>query len=94
MKCLRCNGRKYIELDKVGLLVTDCPECKGTGLIDATPPQGQVLVDFAGGDGEKATPPQRPDNLAPGLFWCSKCNAPHREGSKPGQRHLKFKIEV
>ena len=34
MKCPRCNGRKYIELDKVGLVVTDCSECGGTGVID------------------------------------------------------------
>ena len=76
IKCPRCNGRKYIELDKVGLLVTVCPDCKGTGLVAGDPD------------------PQRPESLAPGLFWCSKCNAPHREGSKTGQRHLKFKVEV
>ena len=39
MKCPTCNGRKYIELDKVGLLVTSCPDCKGTGEVEteATP---------------------------------------------------------
>ena len=31
MKCPRCNGRKYIELDKIGILVSDCPLCHGTG---------------------------------------------------------------
>jgi len=31
MKCPRCNGRKYIELDKIGLVVKACPECNGTG---------------------------------------------------------------
>ena len=34
MKCPTCNGRKYIELDKVGLLVTGCPDCKGTGEVE------------------------------------------------------------
>ena len=34
MKCPKCNGRKYIELDKIGLLVADCPECEGTGEIE------------------------------------------------------------
>jgi len=34
IKCNRCNGRKYIELDKVGLVVKTCPECHGTGEVD------------------------------------------------------------
>ena len=32
--CPKCQGRKYIELDKIGLVVAECPECKGTGVID------------------------------------------------------------
>jgi len=32
--CPKCEGRKYIELDKIGLLVTTCPECIGTGVKD------------------------------------------------------------
>ena len=31
--CPRCNGRTYIELDKVGLLTCNCPECDGTGKV-------------------------------------------------------------
>lgn len=34
MKCSRCKGRKYIELDKIGLVVKECPECKGTGEVE------------------------------------------------------------
>ena len=45
--CPKCNGRKYIELDKVGLLVTGCPDCKGTGEIDDS--GIRELVDFSGG---------------------------------------------
>lgn len=33
MKCERCNGRKYIELDKIGLRVMTCPDCNGTGVV-------------------------------------------------------------
>ena len=33
MKCPQCNGRKYIELDKIGLRVCSCPGCDGTGEI-------------------------------------------------------------
>jgi len=36
IKCPRCNGRKYIELDKIGLRVTGCPDCKGTGEVNDT----------------------------------------------------------
>ena len=34
MKCKRCNGRKLIELDKIGLLVSECPDCNGTGEVE------------------------------------------------------------
>ena len=34
MKCPRCKGRKYIELDKIGLRVMSCPDCDGKGEID------------------------------------------------------------
>uniref|UniRef100_A0A6M3KAV8 Uncharacterized protein n=1 Tax=viral metagenome TaxID=1070528 RepID=A0A6M3KAV8_9ZZZZ len=36
MRCPKCNGRKYIELDKVGLLVASCSQCEGTGEVDDT----------------------------------------------------------
>jgi len=34
MKCPKCNGRKYIELDKIGLLTAECDECKGAGVVE------------------------------------------------------------
>ena len=43
MKCPKCSGRKYIELDKVGLLVTGCPECEGTGEVE-TPLNGDIVT--------------------------------------------------
>lgn len=64
MKCPRCNGRKYIELDKIGLRITTCPECKGTGevadIVDmehtfstASPVNLDSKIDVLGGVVEK-----------------------------------------
>ena len=60
MECSRCNGRKYIELDKIGLLVTDCPECNGTGEVDDNNSgTGQPDSDFGGGDTSKSKQPRK-----------------------------------
>ena len=32
--CPKCNGRKYIELDKIGLVTAECDECKGAGVVE------------------------------------------------------------
>ena len=55
MKCPRCNGRKYIELDKIGILVSDCPLCHGTGegfdmtgkkpIVESASTEGYVTTD-------------------------------------------------
>lgn len=38
VRCEKCNGRKYIELDKIGLRVCTCPDCGGTGEEELPPP--------------------------------------------------------
>ena len=53
--CSRCNGRKYIELDKIGLLITDCPECNGTGEIDDSD-SGAGRPDSITGSGNTGKP--------------------------------------
>ncbi len=50
MKCPKCNGRKYIEVDKIGLVVTDCPECNGIGEVEEQPDNSlleETLVEVA-----------------------------------------------
>lgn len=39
---------------------------------------------------EKPAPRQKPETVPKGQFWCSKCNALHRETSTKGKRHLKY----
>jgi len=46
MKCPKCKGRKYIELDKIGLLTAECDECKGTGVVEDV--LTQDMTDEAG----------------------------------------------
>ena len=38
--------------------------------------------------------PEKPRELKPGQYFCSKCQAIHRETSNLGKRHLKYKLEV
>ncbi len=46
MKCPQCKGRKYIELDKIGLVTCACPGCDGTGevteLVTGAVPLGET----------------------------------------------------
>ena len=45
MKCPKCKGRKYIELDKIGLLTAECDECKGTGVVEAISTDSFITID-------------------------------------------------
>ncbi len=48
VKCIQCKGRKYIELDKIGLRVCSCPGCGGTGevAIEVRTPDGDHEISM------------------------------------------------
>ena len=46
--CPKCNGRKYIESDKIGLVTAECDECKGAGVVEDTPTAITIEEEEAG----------------------------------------------
>ena len=59
--CPKCKGRKYIELDKVGLLTAECDECKGVGIVEDTPTV--ITIDEEANDNSAGV---EPDNQPTG----------------------------
>lgn len=56
------------------------------------PETGTTFASSSGAEAETQLPAKpKPDVIPDGLFWCGRCETLHRETSKVGQKHLKYK---
>ncbi|MFA5377307.1 MAG: hypothetical protein WC455_16270 [Dehalococcoidia bacterium] len=68
-----------------GTIVTDLPQ-DPTGRKPAPEDEEEEVIG--------APDAMSPAEMLPGSYWCGKCNTGHRETSKLGRGHLKYKKEI
>ncbi len=74
--CGTCGGQGFTE-ENAGLVQLQCPNC-------------EAGIEFLKSHGLPGAE-DKPRELKPGEYLCTKCNKPHRANSKLGARHLKHK---
>jgi hypothetical protein len=92
--CLRncfVNGRFYTkgQTYELGEEQVNSPKNFKLVAVKASPPE-----ESGQGEGEESTKKTegvKPNVIPKGMFWCSNCKVLHRESSRVGKRHLKFK---
>jgi hypothetical protein len=96
--CLRncfVNGRFYTEGQTYELGEGQMNSPKNFRLIESedTKPAETEAKQTSGAEEINSPKPQgvKPDVIPSGMFWCPNCKVLHRESSKLGTRHLKYK---